>query len=440
MKFRFMLIPAIIFFFLLCTSLSAQIRLEIKEVKQIYDANNYYSINLNIFVWNLGAKTQIISLLQGIVDEWKFRGISTSNYEEIADFYIIYKNPNSGALTSRFYPASIMIKTIFDNYIPMDSPRYELASTGANSGQEWNILYTNIPKGAFDIYTKILGDLKQLADLPGADEKRKEIAEKNKRTLEEAELLYEQGKYEESIEKYTYLFFVDPETKEKYSSIVAEAYFNLAENYFNNSDYENTLEYFKKCFEYDTTFQNRASSKVSKSFLTIGDKKLKNHEYKTASINYKKALQYDPSLSSSLLIKFSSIHKSPFLYGAYSVIPGLGQLINGKSKKCLIHLGVFSIVSFLGYSSYASGNKKYDDYKLATNSYLAKSLYKEADDKRKASYIYFGVATLTMVYSVIDSYIDTNSFNNLFKIDSNGQYSNKSASAYNTIISLRIGL
>lgn len=418
----------------------AQLRYEIKDIKQSYDGYNYYSINLTIFVWNLGATTQINSILQGMVSELRSRGISTSYQEEIADFFIIHKNPYSGVVTSRIFPASITIKTIFNNYIPMDSPEYKFSSTGAKSGQEWNILYTNIPKGAYDIYTKILGDVKQLADLPGAEEVKKEITNKNKRLLEEAELSFKQGKYEESINKYTNLFYVDPSTKEKYSSKVAEAYFNLAANYFSNSDYEKTLETFEKCFEYDKSYLNKASSKISKSYLYLGDKKLSNNDYENASFNYKKALKYDSSLSSGLLIKFESIKKPAFLFGVYSIIPGLGQIINGKSTKGLIHLGVFSITSFLGYNAYSLGNKKYDEYKLASNSYSAASIYKEADYMRTTSYIFFGVAALTVIYSIIDAYTDIISFNNLFEIGYSLQYSNNPSSINNPIISLIIGL
>lgn len=59
---------------------------------------------------------------------------------------------------------------------------------------------------------------------------------------------------------------------------------------------------------------------------------------------------------------------------------------------------------------------------------------------RTTSYIFFGVAALTVIYSIIDAYTDIISFNNLFEIGYSLQYSNNPSSINNPIISLIIGL
>lgn len=399
----------------MCATLSAQIRFKVKDIRRIYEGNNYFSVNLNIFVWNLGSKTQINSLLQGLVEEWRFRGVSTSYYEEISDFYIIYKNPNSGALTPKIFPASITIKTIFDNYIPMDSPQYELPSTGADSGQEWNILYTNLPKGAFDIHTKILGEVKQIADLPGVEEKRKEIAEKNKKLLEEAERLFDQSDYKKSIAKYTYLFFVDPDSKIKHSHKVAEAYYQVATKLESTGKYSLAIENFDKAVEYNKGLIMSITPLKADCYLRIAEDNLNREKYDEASQNFRTAYNYDNSLEKIIYNRTSIFKKSP-LTSFYSIIPGLGQIINGKTTKGIIHLGTFSLISYLGISTRAKANEIYDDYKLATNAYMAETLYKDADDKLKQSDIYFGVSMAVIIYSIIDNYTDVLSFNNLFEL------------------------
>lgn len=191
----------------------AQIRFDVKNVEQIYEGNNSYSFNITIFVQNLGATTQINSLLNDNVQEWKSRGLSTTYYEEIADFFIVYKNPFSGVITSKIFPASITVKTIFNNYIPMSWPEYVLSSTGANSGQEWDILNTNIPKGAFDIFTKILGDFKQLSDLPGSEEIKEMLINKNKKLLEDAEFEFSKGNYLKVLINIILFFIMTPKPK-----------------------------------------------------------------------------------------------------------------------------------------------------------------------------------------------------------------------------------
>jgi hypothetical protein len=124
-----------------CYPIVAQLRYEVKDINQLSQGDGYYAVKITIFAWNLGAETQINSILQGMIDGLKSRGLSTSYHEEIADFSLWYKNPLSGSITPRNYPASIMIKTIYDSYISMESPKYGFPSTGVNSGQEWSYVF-----------------------------------------------------------------------------------------------------------------------------------------------------------------------------------------------------------------------------------------------------------------------------------------------------------
>lgn len=163
-------------------------------------------------------------------------------------------------------------------------------------------------------------------------------------------------------------------------------------------------------------------------------------EFEEASKNYKNAFHYDPNSFTILFNKFSDIKKPAILYGSYSIIPGLGQMLNGKTTKGLVHLGVFSISSFLGYNAIIEADKIYDSYKLASNSYDAETLYNEAEAKRKSSFIYFGISALTIIYSIFDSYTDIIQFNNLFEIGTPNNYSSSLLPSYNYLFKLRIRL
>jgi len=119
MKF-FTLFLLLIFY----TSINAQFKITFDD----YDIDREGNIVVTVFAQNLGNSQEI----------WAVYGYNFyDRFIEMQDnFFLQYEDILNDSKIRKRIPSSIVIKTIFGNYIAMETPTYYFSSTGLSSGQE----------------------------------------------------------------------------------------------------------------------------------------------------------------------------------------------------------------------------------------------------------------------------------------------------------------
>uniref|UniRef100_A0A832G8K1 Uncharacterized protein n=1 Tax=Ignavibacterium album TaxID=591197 RepID=A0A832G8K1_9BACT len=357
------------------------------------------------------------------------------------NFFLQYEDILNDNKIRKRIPSSIVIKTIFGNYIAMETPTYYFPSTGLSSGQEWKITFTNIPQNAGSVSITVLGSSIDLGDMPKADElrKRKEVllSDAINTAIEKSNT----NQWKEAANYWEDAISLKSSIVNKYSETISISFCEKAKVLFTQNNLSNAINYFEKAKKINESVFNKYRDDYSDLQFKYGTELLNNSNI---SIGVE-SLKYSYILSNrnrdKVENKFNEMKKSHFSSSLLSIIPGLSQLVIQKnSTKSLILFGTFTVSSLLTISNKRKADNYYDDYLRATTPQEAESQYYLADKQIKETALYFSLAVGTIIYSIIDQYINTSDYNSMFEIDKN--YSPKT-NLYNSgsfVLSINIPL
>lgn len=212
----------------------------------------------------------------------------------------------------------------------------------------------------------------------------------------------------------------------------------IADDFFQKEHYPDAISYYSQSLKYDEDYIGVIREKYAESYLRIANDKLEMNNVEQAKRNYKKSFELNKNLLPQIKSKLESQQYSSFLLGLSSIIPGLGQFIQGDSKSGLTHLGLFSGSIISGFILKTDADNEYNNYKDATSKSEATRLYDNANKKLNYSYALFGFGGVVIIYSIIDSFIKAENFNKKYEINFD-TFSQYPLSSYdNVIISLKL--
>ncbi len=410
-------------------SINAQFKITFDD----YDIDGEGNLVITVFAQNLGNSQEI----------WAVYGDNFyDRFIEMQDnFYLQYEDILNDNKIRKRIPSSIVIKTIFGNYIAMETPTYYFPSTGLSSGQEWKITFTNIPQNAGSVSITVLGSSIDLGDMPKADElrKRKEVllSDAINTAIEKSNT----NQWKEAANYWEDAISLKSSIVNKYSETISISFCEKAKVLFTQNNLSNAINYFEKAKKINENVFNKYKDDYSDLQFKYGTELLNNSNI---SIGVE-SLKYSYILSNrnrdKVENKFNEMKKSHFSSSLLSIIPGLSQLVIQKnSTKSLILFGTFTVSSLLTISNKRKADNYYDDYLRATTPQEAESQYYLADKQIKETALYFSLAVGTIIYSIIDQYINTSDYNSMFEIDKN--YSPKT-NLYNSgsfVLSINIPL
>nr|MBC8485358.1 tetratricopeptide repeat protein [Bacteroidota bacterium] len=398
--------------------LSGQVRIHFNDVKILKNGD----IKAEVVAQNVGSRTRF-GVSYGI-DFYGRNHIESSSPinswdSDIFNFHIYYKDILRGRYVMKT-PSSITIRTIFGTITEMDQHTYEMQSTGS-AGELWDIYFTNIPLKSENVGIVILSDSYTIGDMPLAEEARIEINQKVSNLIEEGNKLADENDFVNAISNYkqTLQFVDDTKTiilsekidscyyqiaekatldgnylsaNENYSlcldydvsnsfdrkSItenIATGYFKIAEKEFFNGNYDTAIENYVLCQDMDISYIEKIKQNYAESVFQIAAS-YENSDHIKSSELYKEAIKIDKDFYKKVDVKFKSIRKNQFVNIISSSIPGLQQYCRKQKNYLYISAGFLSFSGLAIYYS-ISADQYYKEYKKATTTWKANSLYDE---------------------------------------------------------------
>ncbi len=395
-------------FFLININLFAQFKITFND----HSINDDGDIILTVFAQNLGNNQEIWAVYgPNFYDRFK---------EMQTNFFLSYVDIMNDNRIRQRIPSSIVIKTIFDTYISMDSPTYYFSSTGLGSGQEWKITFTSIPNEAGDVRIVILGSEFVIGDMPNADDLRKR---KEKLLSDAIDMSLKTSKvkqWNEAANNWEDAIQLNSNIIHKYSDKISTSFCENAKLLAVQNNFSEAINYFEKGKEIDKRVFENYKDEYSNLQYDYGVKLLNASEIDSGV----KSLKYSYSLSTvnraKIETSLNEMKRSQFTSISLSIIPGLSQLVLQKNTtKSLLLFGAFGVSSILTLSNKIKADNFYDEYLKATTPEDAKAKYELADQQIKEAGLYFGLVIATVVYSIIDQYAETSNYNSLFEITPN---------------------
>lgn len=424
MKF-FTLFLLLIFY----TSINAQFKITF----DVYDIDREGNIVVTVFAQNLGNSQEI----------WAVYGYNFyDRFIEMQDnFFLQYEDILNDSKIRKRIPSSIVIKTIFGNYIAMETPTYYFSSTGLSSGQEWKITFTNIPQDAGSVSIIVLGSSIDLGDMPKADELRKRKDALLSDAINTAIEKSKTNQWNEAANYWEDAINLKSNIVNKHSETISISFCEKAKILFTQNNLSNAINYFEKAKRINESVFNKYRDDYSDLQFKYGAELLNNSNIS----NGVESLKYSYILSNrnrdKVENKFNEMKQSHFSSSFLSIIPGLSQLVIQKnSTKSLVLFGAFTISSLLTISNKIKADNYYDDYLRATTPQEAESQYYLADKQIKETALYFSLAVGTIIYSILDQYINTSDYNSMFEIDKNYSPKTNLYSSGSFVISINIPL
>lgn len=422
MKF-FTLFLLLIFY----TSINAQFKITFDD----YDIDREGNIVITVFAQNLGNSQEI----------WAVYGYNFyDRFIEMQDnFFLQYEDILYDSKIRKRIPSSIVIKTIFGNYIAMETPTYYFSSTGLSSGQEWKITFTNIPQDAGSVSIIVLGSSIDLGDMPKADELRKRkdalLSEAINTAIEKSKT----NQWNEAANYWEDAINLKSNIVNKHSETISISFCEKAKILFTQNNLSNAINYFEKAKRINESVFNKYRDDYSDLQFKYGAELLNNSNIS----NGVESLKYSYILSNrnrdKVENKFNEMKQSHFSSIFLSIIPGLSQLLIQKnSTKSLVLFGAFTVSSLLTISNKIKADNYYNDYLKASTPQQAESQYYLADKQIKETAIYFSLAVGTIIYSILDQYINTSNYNSMFEIDKNYYPKTNLYSSGSFVISINI--
>lgn len=392
-------------FFLINISLLAQFKITFTDHSIADDGD----IILTIFARNLGNNQEIWAVYgPNFYDRFK---------EMQTNFFLSYVDILNDNRIRQRIPSSIVIKTIFDTYISMDSPTYYFSSTGLGSGQEWKITFTDIPADAGDVRIAILGSEFVVGDMPYAEELRKRKEKLLSDAIDKALEASKSKQWDKAANNWENAIQLNSNIIHKYSDKISTSFCEKAKLLFVQNNLSDAINYFEKGKEIDKRVFEKYSDEYSNLQYAYGEKLLNASEINEGV----KSLKYSYSLSTinraKIETSLNAMKRSQFTSVSLSLIPGLSQLVFQKNTtKSLLLFGAFSVSSILTLSNKIKADNYYDDYLKSTTPQDAKAKYELADQQIKQAGLYLGLVIATVVYSIVDQYAETSNYNSLFEI------------------------
>lgn len=424
MKF-FTLFLLLIFY----TSINAQFKITFDD----YDIDREGNIVVTVFAQNLGNSQEI----------WAVYGYNFyDRFIEMQDnFFLQYEDILNDSKIRKRIPSSIVIKTIFGNYIAMETPTYYFSSTGLSSGQEWKITFTNIPQDAGSVSIIVLGSSIDLGDMPKAAELRKRKDALLSDAINTAIEKSKTNQWNEAANYWEDAINLKSNIVNKYSETISISFCEKAKILFTQNNLSNAINYFEKAKSINESVFNKYRDDYSDLQFKYGVELLNNSNIS----NGVESLKYSYILSNrnrdKVENKFNEMKQSHFSSSFLSIIPGLSQLVIQKnSTKSLVLFGAFTVSSLLTISNKIKADNYYDDYLRATTPQEAESQYYLADKQIKETALYFSLAVGTIIYSILDQYINTSDYNSMFEIDRNYSPKTNLYSSGSFVISINIPL
>ena len=398
----------VLIFFLININLSAQFKITFTDHSITDDGD----IILTVFAQNLGNNQEIWAVYgQNFYD--RFEEMQTNYYLSYIDIM------NDNKIRERI-PSSIVIKTIFNTYISMSTPTYYFGSTGGNAGEEWVITFMDIPEDAGSVTVEILGSEFNVGDMPKADETRKRKEKLLSDAIDRALETSNAKRWNEAASNWENAMQLNFNIIHKYSDKITTSFLEKGKLLFKQNNFPAAINYFEKGKEIDKRVFENYSDEYSNLQYTYGEKLLNASEINDGV----KSLKYSYSLSTinrtKIETKLDEMKRSQFTSISLSLIPGLSQLVFQKNTtKSLLLFGAFGVSSVLTLTNKIKADNYYDDYLKATTPQDAKAKYELADQQIKKAGLYLGLVIATVVYSIVDQYVETSSYNSLFEITPN---------------------
>ena len=191
----------------------------------------------------------------------------------------------------------------------------------------------------------------------------------------------------------------------------------IADMYFQNKNYSEAITYYSQSLKYNNHYINIIEDRYAESYFKIANDYLNKNNVEGAKSNYKKSFEINSNILTQIKSKLESQQRPSFLLGLSSIIPGLGQIIQGDSKSGFTQFGIFSGSIIGGFILKSTADNEYNDYKNATHEDNAIRLYDESNKKLNYSYALFGLGGVVVIYSIIDSFIKSENFNKKYEIN-----------------------
>jgi len=394
---------------LFTNSLFCQKRIHYKDV-QVY---NNGDVIASVFAQNIGGRTKFMVPYGA---RWQMSNVS----DDKKSFSIKYKYIPNGYYRKEI-PSSVTVKLIFDQYTEMEH-FYEMQSTGT-AGENWRVIFTNIPLESENVKIDILGWEYFIGDLPLAEKARKERDIKVKNLIAEGNKFEKKKDYKNAIISYTDAIKLDDSKLKFLSPKVSFGFFNLAEKDFDNKNYESAIENYVLCINADNSYQTKISNNYAEALFQTANNYYKNSEYTLASDMFKNAIKIDNSIKAKVDSHFQSIRINKYSNMAFSSIPGLfqiyrgnttigkiSQIFNGKitednlqATKGLLMFGSFTVFSFVSYSAYSLADDYYKLYGEAITETDASNYFDQTISSQNTGHTFFTLSIATVMWSIYDS-------------------------------------
>ena len=362
-----------------------------------------------VFVQNLGYSVQIASAC----------GSPYPMLAHVCEFHIRYESILSGKLIEKS-ASSITLRTIFDTRMPMESPLYELNSTGTDRGEEWEVVFLNIPNSAGNLVVDVLGVTYVFGDMPGAEAARKKRVLRVQTFIENGHAALKQTDYRGAITAFERALQLNQYLTDSLSPLLARSYGLLGDTQFNDREYEAAIESYSLAQQYDMSGETQHVTKLGAANYELACSHLATNDFGRASSYFKRSVEIDHSLYDDVNKRFTGIRVSQTGTAILSLLPGGGQIKNRQYRKAALHFGLFAVLTVGSVSQLSNADQLYDEYKQATDVASAARLYSESEDAWHMSLTMGAGAVAVLVWSVLDSYQTSKSFNKQFILADQG--------------------
>jgi len=394
---------------LLVNTLFCQIRIHYNEVN-VY---NNGDIIASVSAQNVGSRTQFMVPYGA---RWQMSNVSNDK----KTFSIKYKHIPYGYYR-REIPSSVTVKLIFDRYTEMEH-LYNMQSTGT-AGENWKVIFTNIPFESENVVIDILGWEYSIGDLPLAEKARKGRDIKVKNLIAEGNKFEKQKDYKNAIISYTDAIKLDDSKHKALSPKVSSGFFILAEKDFENKNYESAIENYELSINAQSSNLPKISQNYAESLFQTANNYYEKSKYSLASDMFNKAIKIDNSIRVKVDSHFKSIRINQFSNVAVSTLPGILQIYRGNTTtgkifqifngkitednlqvtKGLIMFGSFTIFSFVSYSAYNIAADYYKQYEDSMTETDAVNFFDQTISSQNTGHTFMALTIASILWSIYDS-------------------------------------
>ena len=274
------------------------------------------------------------------------------------------------------------------------------------------IVYTNKAE-----YIEAIDKLKQALNLFPEDQDINKLLYIN--TFEQIKIDTSKGEYETAIARTneaTQIRNLSPMELNTLNDLHSEICIRIAEKKYYSADYTRAIEYYKISLQNNQGKLGQIESNFADAYYQIGSTELKRGNIKTAKEDFEKSINFNRNNEVKISNELDQYKRSPVAEGLTSIIPGLGQIIQGESTKGLTQTTLFVTAVLAGYFSKVSADYWHNQYLKTTDVNKVTTYYNEANSRLIASYVAFDVGAAIIIYSIIDSYLIARKYNKSFEI------------------------